>query len=144
MSVGKSLPRYDPCGHMYKRLRVTVGHTVEFVSVTERRRLIVVGGVPVLFVALFEVIANFGAVILLLGVGLAAVLYTRTTAQETVAAGAYGVGVLMSSLFVLELYLNGAQGSTEPLLGTAARLRWWAMAGTLLTVIGLWLRRTEF
>lgn len=92
---------------------------------------------------LFELIANFGVLVLLLAVGLATVLYTRTTAQRTIAASAYGVGVLMISLFLLELYWNGTQGSTEPLIGTATRVLWRAVTGTVLIGLGLWLRQVD-
>lgn len=129
---------------MYRRSRAVVGHVVGWVSLTERRRLIVVVGIPVVFVALFELTANFGVLILLLAAGLATFLYTRTTAQKTIAASAYGVGVLLCSLFILELYLNGVQGSTEPLMGTVTRVLWWAVAGALVLGFGLWLRQAEF
>ena len=66
-------------------------------------------GVPVLFVTLFELTANLGALLLLLVAGLATFLYTRKTAQMTMAASAYGAGVLMVSLVILELHLSGAQ-----------------------------------
>ncbi|WP_324757702.1 hypothetical protein [Haloarcula montana] len=120
-----------------------VGRAVEFVALTERRRLLVVVGVPVLFVLLFEFVANYGLLVVLLAVGLAAVLYTRSTARETIAASAYGVGVLLIGLFLLELYWNGAQGSTEPLIGTATRVLWRAVVGTVLLGLGLWLRRVD-
>ncbi|MFC7076448.1 hypothetical protein [Haloarcula halophila] len=120
-----------------------VGRAVEFVALTERRRLLVVIRVPVLFVLLFGSVANYGSFVVLLAVGLAAVLYTRSTARETIAASAYGVGVLPIGLFLLELYWNGAQGSTEPLIGTATRFLWRAVVGTVLIGLGLWLRRAD-
>lgn len=129
---------------MYMHPRTVVGHVVEFVALTERRRLLVVVGIPVLFVALFELTANYGALVLFLAAGLVAFLYTRTTAQKTIAASAYGAGLLMFSLFLLELYWNGATGSTEPLIGTATRTLWLAVTGTLSTGFGLWLRQIEF
>jgi len=128
---------------MYGRPRTVAGRVVAFVAVAERRRLLVVVGTPILFVVLFELTANFGALVLLLAAGLAAFLYTRTTAQRTMAAGAYGAGVLLIGLFLLELYLNGAQGSTEPVLDTATRVLWRAVTGTVLIGVGLWLRRIE-
>ena len=129
---------------MYKRSRTVVGDIVEFVALTERRRLIVVVGIPVLFVVLFELTANFGVLTLLLAAGLATFLYTRTTAQKTIAASAYGAGILMWSLFILELYWNGAKGSTEPLIGTATRVLWVVVTGAVLIGLGLWLRQIEF
>jgi hypothetical protein len=129
---------------MDKRPGTSAGHLVELVAKSEGRRLIVVIGIPMLFVAWFELTANFGVLILLLAAGLAAFLYTRSTAQKTLAASAYGAGVLLISLFLLELYLNLATGSTEPLSGTATRVLWRAIAGTALIGFGLWLRQTEF
>lgn len=129
---------------MYKHPRTAVNRIVEFISVTERRRLIVVVGIPVLFVALFELTANYGVLILLLAAGLATFLYTRSTAQKTIAASAYGTGMMMFGLFILELYWNGARGSTEPLIGTATRVLWVAVTGTMLIGLGLWLRQIEF
>lgn len=128
---------------MRDRPRTVVGHVVEFVSLTERRRLIVVVGVPVSFVVLFELVANFGVLVLLLAAGLATFLYTRTTAKKTLAASAYATGLLLLGLFTLELYLNWAQGSTEPLIGTATRVLWRAVTGSVLIGFGLWLRHRE-
>lgn len=128
---------------MNKHLRTVVSHIVEFVAVTERRRLLVVVGIPVLFVVLFEFVANFGVLVLVLAVGLATVLYTRSTVQKTIAASVYGCGVLMLSLFLLELYSTGAQGSTEPLKGTATRVLWRAVTGTVLIGLGLWIRQAD-
>jgi len=123
--------------------RTVADHLCAFVAVTERRRLLIVVAVPALFALLFEIVANFGVVPLILGTGLAVFLYTRSTVQATVAASAYGVGVLMIGLFALVLYWNGVRGSTEPLLGAAARILWWAVTGTVLIGLGLWLRRLE-
>jgi len=128
---------------MNKRLRTVVGHLVGFVAVTEYRRLLVVVGVPLLFVVLFEFVANYGVLTVLPAVGLACILYTRPTAQKTIAASAAGVGVLLLSLFLLELHWNGAHGSTEPLVGTATRLLWRAVAGTVLVGLGLWVRQVD-
>lgn len=123
--------------------RTVVGQLVEFVAVTERRRLLVVVGVPLGFVLLLDFVANYGVGILLLGAGLATVLYTRSTAQTTVAASVYGVGILLFSLFLVELYWTGAQGSTEPLLATAIRELWQAVTGAVLVGVGLWLRHID-
>ncbi|MFU1781405.1 hypothetical protein ACM16X_08485 [Haloarcula japonica] len=128
---------------MDSRPRTVAGRIVESVAGTERRRLLVVVGVPVLFVALIDLTANFGVLVLFLAAGLAAFLYTRPTGQQTVAASCYGVGVLLIGLFLLELYWNGVQGSTEPLFGTATRLLWRAVTGTSLIGLGLWLRQSE-
>lgn len=128
---------------MYDPHRTVVGRIVESVGLTERRRLMVVAGIPVVFVVLFELTANYGVLILLLAAGLATFLYTRSTAQKTIAAAAYGAGVLVFGLFLLELYWNGATGSTAPLLDTATRTLRLAVGGTLLMGLGLWLRQIE-
>jgi hypothetical protein len=128
---------------MNERPRTVVAGMVEFVAFTERRRLLVVVGVPTSFVVLFEFVANYGVLVLALAAGLAAVLYTRSTAQRTIAAGVYGVGVLLIGLFLLELYWNGTRGSTEPLLDTATRVLWRAVTGSLLVGLGLWLRQID-
>lgn len=128
---------------MDKRPQSVVGQVVEFVALNERRRLLVVVGIPMLFVILVDIIANYGVVIILLAAGLATVLYTRSTAQRTIAASLYGVGVLLISLFLLELYWNGARGSTEPLIITATRVLWEAVTGAVLVGFGLWLRQID-
>ena len=128
---------------MTNRLRTVVGRGVDFVAATDRRRLLVVVGPPLLFAVVFEFAADYGVYPVLLAAGLSAVLYTRPTAQETIAASAYGVGALLIGLFLLELYWNGARGSTEPLVGTATRLLWRAVAGSVLLGLGLWIRRVE-
>ena len=128
---------------MNARPRTAVGRAIAFVASTERRRLLVVVGVPILFAILLDLFANYGVLVLLLAAGLAAVLYTRPTAQKTVAASVYGVGVLLIGLFLLELYWNGSRGSTEPLVGTATRFLWRAVTGTVLVGLGLWLRQRD-
>jgi len=128
---------------MKSRVATAVGDLVSFVALSERRRLLVVVGIPVLFVALFELTANRGALVVLLAVGLATYLYTRPTPQETVAASAYATGALIVTLFLLELYWGRAGGSTESMVGTATRFLWRLIAGTSLLGLGLWLRRME-
>lgn len=81
---------------MDKRPGTVAGHVVEFVARTERRRLVVVVGIPAVFVVLFELTANLGILILLLAAGLATFLYTRPTVQKTMAASAYATGTAMS------------------------------------------------
>lgn len=128
---------------MNKCPRTVAGQIIEFVAFSERRRLLVVVGVPALFVVLLDFVANYGVLILLLAAGLATVLYTRSTAQKTVAASVYGAGILLISLFLLELYWNGVLGSTEPLQSTATRLLWRVVTGTVLVGLGLWVRQTD-
>lgn len=128
---------------MHTRPRTAVCRIVAFVAVTERRRLLVVAGVPIFFAILLDLVANYGVLVLFLAVGLATVLYTRSTAQKTIAAGVYGVGALLIGLFLLELYWNGSRGSTEPLIGTATRVLWRAVTGIGLVGLGLWLRQID-
>lgn len=125
------------------RPRTVAGDVIEFVAVTERRRLGVVVGIPAGFVALFWESNVIGTTVLLFAAGLAVFLYTRPTARKTVAASAYGPGVLMTSLLLLELYWNWAGGSTASLVGIATEGVWRAVGGTVLVVLGLWLRQFE-
>ncbi|RNJ26390.1 hypothetical protein [Halosegnis longus] len=129
---------------MNTQLRTVLGQIIAFVAATERRRLLVVVTVPLVFTIWLDVVANYGVLILFLAVGLAAGLYTRPTAQKTVAAGVYGVGVLLISLFLLTLYWTFARGSTESLLSTVTRMLWQALLGTVFVGLGLWIRQTEF
>jgi hypothetical protein len=128
---------------MNTRPRAVAGRIIGFVAFTERRRLLVVVGVPVVFTVLLDVVANYGVLVPFLGAGLAADLYTRPTAQTTIAASVYGVRVLLLGLFLLELYWNVAQGSTEPLRATATRLLWRVVTGTVLVGLGLGFRRID-
>lgn len=128
---------------MGRRPRTAAGHVVEFVAVTERRRVTLAVGVPFLFWLLFELTANLGFLPLALAAGLAAYLYTRETARETLAASAAGTGLLMVGLFLLELYWNGARGSTESLEAVATRSLWWALVGTVLVALGIRFRATN-
>jgi hypothetical protein len=75
---------------MDARPRTAARRCFEFVAHSERRRIGLVVGIPALFVVLFEAIANFGVLLLFLATGFGVFLYTRGTAQETVAASAYG------------------------------------------------------
>lgn len=124
---------------MSSRLRTAVGPLVEFVGASERRRLAVVLGVPFSFWLAVELAANLGFLPLVLAGGLTAYLYTRQTARATLAAGFAGTGLLLVSLFFLQMYQISAGGSTEPLAGAAARLFGWVLLGTLLLVFGAWL-----
>jgi len=128
---------------MDRRPRTVAGDLVEFVALTELRRLIVVVGTPVVFVALLYEQNSLGMAVLLLAAGLATVLYTRTTARKTVAASAYATGVLMISLLLLELYWNWAQGGTASQAAIVTENLWQPVAGTLLIGLGLWLRHIE-
>lgn len=104
-----------------------MGSAVDSVD-AERRRALVVLGVPLLFWLVVESTANPGFLPLVLATGLAAYLYTRRTGRETLAAGAAGTGPLAISLFLLQVYRVGAGGSTEPLADAVARLSGWLLA----------------
>ncbi|SFL29079.1 hypothetical protein SAMN04487950_3286 [Halogranum rubrum] len=128
---------------MSYRLQSAVGSVVESVGASERRRVLVALGIPLLFWLTVELAANLGFLPLVLAVGLAAYLYTRETEQETLAAGFAGVGLLLASLFLLQLYWVGATGSTEPLADAATRLSGWLLTGVVLLGLGYWLYRVE-
>lgn len=124
---------------MSSRLRTAAGSVVRSVGASERRRVLVVLGVPFSFWLAVELAANLGFLPLVLAVGLAAYLYTRRTAQETLAASSVGTGLLLVSLFLLQIYWVNAGGSTEPLAGTITRLLGWFLIGTVLIALGWWL-----
>lgn len=124
---------------MNRRLRTAVGPIVESVGGSERRRVLVSLGVPLSFGLVVELAADVGFLPLVLAVGLAAYLYTRTTAQETLAASSVGTGLLVVSLFLLQIYWVGARGSTEPLTGAITRLVGWFLTGIVLITLGSWL-----
>ncbi|WP_167768375.1 hypothetical protein [Haloarcula amylovorans] len=125
------------------RLRTAVGPVVESIDVSERRRVLVALGVPLAFWLVIELAANLGFLPLALAVGLAAYLYTRRTAQETLAASFAVTGLLVVALFLLQLYWVGARGSTEPLAGALTRLVGWPLTGTVLMVLGAWLYKAD-
>jgi hypothetical protein len=128
---------------MDEGLRTVAGNIIEFVALTEFRRLIVVIGTPVVFVALLYEQHILGTVVFFLAAGLATFLYTRTTTQKTMAASAYATGVLMIGLLLLELYWNWAQGGTASQATIATENLWQPVTGTLLIGLGLWLRQIE-
>ncbi|MFC7177365.1 hypothetical protein [Halosegnis marinus] len=128
---------------MTKRLRTVATTIVEFIALTERRRLLVVAGVPVVLAALLYEVNMLGTAVLLLAAGVAAFLYTRPTAQKTVAAGAYATGVVLIGLVLLLLYWNWAQAGTAAPAAIVAAHLWWVVTGTVLIGLGLWLRQTE-
>lgn len=120
-----------------------MGSVVEAVAVSERRRLLVVFGVPLSFWLVVELAANLGFPPLVLAAGLAAYLYTRGTVQATLAASSAGTGLLLVSLFLLQVYWLDTGGSTEPLAGAITRLSGWVLTGTLLVALGVWLSDVE-
>lgn len=101
-------------------------------------------GIPLLFWLAVELAANLGVLPLVAAAGLAAYLYTRETARETLAAGAVGVGALLVGLFALELYRVRAGGSAESLTAAVARLGGWGLTGAFSLAVGVWLYRTDF
>jgi|AntDeeMetagen134_2_1112570.scaffolds.fasta_scaffold09602_2 protein-S-isoprenylcysteine O-methyltransferase Ste14 len=129
---------------MDRSARTIFGHIIEYVGLTEYRRLVIVLGIPVLFAVLLWEQNVIGTVVVFLGLGLATVLYTRPTAQKTIAASAYATGVLMIGLLLLELYWNWAQAGTASQAAIATEGLWQVVAGTLLIGFGLWLRQIEF
>ena len=128
---------------MDKRPRTVAGNIVEFVAVTELRRLFVVVGIPVIFVALLYEQNILGTVVFLLAAGLATFLYTRTTTQKTVAASVYATGVLLIGLVLLELYWNWAQAGTASQVAIITENLWQPVTGTVMIGLGLWLRQIE-
>ncbi|WP_205254100.1 MULTISPECIES: hypothetical protein [Halostella] len=83
------------------RSRSAAASVVEAVGGNERRRIIASLAVPLLFWLAVERAANLGALPLVAAAGLAAFLYTRTTARATLAAAAYGTGLLLVGVFLL-------------------------------------------
>ncbi|MFC6726472.1 hypothetical protein ACFQE1_19315 [Halobium palmae] len=74
---------------------------------------------------------------------MAAYLYTRRTGHETLAASFAGTGLSLVSVFLLQIYLVSATGSTESLAEATLRLLGWLSSGTILVVLGSWLYRTD-
>lgn len=116
---------------------------VDSVGVTERRRVLVALGVPLLFLVAVELGANLGFLPFVAALGLAAYLYTRDTARETLVAGALGTGLLFVGLFLFQLYKIEATGSTEALTAAATRLSGWLLVGALLVACGIVLSRVD-
>lgn len=128
---------------MVDRLRTAAAHAVEYVRTSESRRVTVAIGVAFSFLVVVELAAgeHLGVLPVVVAAGLAAYLYTRGSARETLAASAYGTGLLLIGLFVLQIHWVGATGSTESLGAAVSRLLGWLLAGTVLTAVGIWLRR---
>lgn len=64
-------------------------------------------------------------------------------ARATLTAAAYGTGLLLIGVFLLQMYLTAATGSTESLGAAAARLSGWLLTGTLAVAVGVRLRKAE-
>lgn len=129
---------------MTERPQTVAGDIIEFVALSSLRRLVVVVGTPLVFVALVWESNVLGTTALLFAGVLVVFLYTRPTAQKTVAASAYATGVLMIGLLLLELYWNWAGGSTASLRMIAIEGIWRVVGGALLAILGLWLRQIEY
>lgn len=110
---------------------------------SERRRVAVIFAVSFLFWLAVELAANLGFLPLVAAVALGVFLYTRATAQETLAASAYGTGLLVVGVAVFQLYQGVAGGSTEPLAEAVLRLSAWPLAGIGLVVLGIWIHRAD-
>ena len=123
--------------------RAAAGRVVDSVGVSERRRVAVAVGVPFLVWLVVELEANLGFLPLVAAAGLCAFLYKRGTAQETLAAGAYGSGLLLVGVALYQVYQSWAGGSTEVLADTVLRLSGWPLTGAVLIVLGAWLRRAD-
>lgn len=135
-TLGTSSSGADP-------IRVTVGRIVDYVQVSQRRRVAVIAGVSFLFWLVVELAANLGIWPLVVAVGLVAYLYVQNTAQETLAASAYGTGVLAVGVALFLVYQSVAGGSTEPVADTVVRLSGWPLAGVVLIAAGVWLHRVD-
>lgn len=135
-SSGASVPRVA-------LFRAAVDPVVQFVDVSERRRVTVAVVVPSLFWLIVELAANLGVVPLVVAIGLAAYLYTRDTAQETLAASAYAPGLLAIGVGLFQVFLTVTGGSTEPFVDTVVRLSGWPLAGIALIAFGTWLYRVD-
>lgn len=125
-------------------IRAAAGRVVDSVSVSERRRAAVVVGVPFLFWLVVELAANLGFLPLVAAAVLSAFLYTRRSARETLAAGAYGTGMLAVGVALFQVYQTVAGGSTEALADTVVRLSGWPLTGVVLIILGAWLHRADF
>lgn len=126
---------------MNKRPLPVVGHIIEFIGLSEYRRLLVVVGIPVLFAVLVWQGNRLGLAAIFFAVCLAAFLYTRPTAQETIAASAYATGVVLIGLVLLGIYWNWSTASTAAWVDNTVRYR--VVTGVLLIGLGLWLRQIE-
>lgn len=125
-------------------MRAAAGRVVDSVHVSERRRVAVAVAVPFLFWLVVELGANLGFLPLVAAAVLGAFRYTRATARGTLAAGAYGTGLLAVGVAAVRIYQSVAGGSTETLADTVARLAGWPLAGVVLIVLGAWLRGADF
>lgn len=124
-------------------LKVAVGRVVDYVQVSQRRRMALIVGVSFLFWLVIELAANLGIWPLVVAVGLVAYLYVQKTAQETLAASAYGTGLLAVGVAAFLVYQSVAGGSTEPVADTVVRLSGWPLAGIVLIAVGIWLHRVD-
>lgn len=125
-------------------VRSVVGRLVDTVDVGERRRVAVVVAVPLLFWLGAELAANLGYLPLVVAVGLAVFLYTRATGRETLAASAYGTGLLVVAVALIQVYRAVAGGSTASLADTVGGQWPWLLMGVVLIPFGVWLHSAEF
>jgi heme/copper-type cytochrome/quinol oxidase subunit 4 len=131
----------NPYRRMNKRPSPVIGHIIAFIDHSEYRRLLMVVGTPTGFAVLVWQQNRLGTAAVILAVCLAAFLYTRPAAQQTIAASAYGTGVVLISLVLLGVYLIWSTASTAAWVDNT--IRWRAVTGALLLGLGLWLRQIE-
>lgn len=121
--------------------RSVVGRFVGIVDVNERRRVAVVVAVPLLFWLAVELTANLGVLPLVAAVGLAVLLYTRSTGRETLAASGYGSGLLAVTVALTQVYRTVAGGSTASVVTTVVGQWPWVLSGIAMIAFGVWLRQ---
>lgn len=124
-------------------VRAAVGRIVDVVEDSEWRRVALIAGVSLLFWLTVELAENLGFWPLVVAVGLAGFLYLQKTARETLAASAYGTGVLAVGVGLFLVYQSVAGGSTEPVVDTVLRVSGWPLAGAVLIGIGIWLHSAD-
>lgn len=127
---------------MRSRSRAATNRAVDWVAGSERRRGAVAVAVPALFWLVLELEANLGLVPLVAAAALSAFLYTRDTTRATLAAGAYGTGLLGVGFALLQIYWSVARGSTASLSDTVAGLSGWFLIDAVLVTLGIWIHGT--
>ncbi|MFC7141089.1 hypothetical protein ACFQMA_14795 [Halosimplex aquaticum] len=128
---------------MSARSRAATNRAVDWVAGSERRRGAVAVAVPALFWLVVELEANLGLAPLVAAAALSAFLYTRDTTRATLAAGAYGTGLLGIGVALVQIYWSVARGSTASLTETVAGLWGWFLVGAVLIAVGVWIHGAD-